>query len=124
MGEVRNYESEQEFIDDTEETYGTFHRIDSDERLITMFIPHQNLDMLVYNPFIASGADRDRRFVIISWKSASVDEGIEERLREYAESLIVIDWRICRWPRAEGGVRIGDLRLKNTHHRLLMIRYM
>lgn len=122
MGEVHEYESEQKFIDDTKQHFGTFHQIDSEEQFIREFIPHQDLDMLVYKPFIARNADGDRRVVIISWKMEA-DADIEKRLQEYARNLPVIKWFICKWPRAEGGVRIGDLKLKNTHHRFLVIWY-
>lgn len=126
MGEVREYrkyESQQEFIDDIEKEFGTFDEIDSNEQFITLFIPHRELDMMVYNPFIAKNADGDCRVVIISWKSDG-DASIEEKLKDYARSLLVKEWFICKWPRAEGGVRIGDLILRNTHHRVLMIRYI
>ena len=53
MGEVREYESEQEFIEDTRKRFGTFHRIDSEERFLTDLIPHQrDLDIMVYDPYI------------------------------------------------------------------------
>ena len=119
-GGEREYKSEQEFIDDTNEHFGTFKRIDSDEQYITMFIPHQDLDMKVYNPYTVSD---DRHVVIISWKSEG-DESVEGRLKEYANSLLGKQWRICKWPKAEGRVEIGDLKLKNTHHRCMLIWYM
>lgn len=119
--EYREYESQQEFMEDIETEFGTFLETDENEQRITLFIPRLEHEMMVYNPFIARNGDW--RVVIISWKSDG-DASIEEKLKVYARSLLVKKWFICKWPRAEGCVRIGSLILRNTHHRVLMIRYI
>ena len=116
---MRNFANENEFIESTVEHFGSFHKIETDERKILRFIPKRDLDVMEYGPFTVSDG---RHIFLMSWKQEG-DVAVEGRLREYAENLLGPQWCICKWPRGEGGLKIDDFQLKNTHHRCMIIWY-
>lgn len=115
----KDFENEGKFLAETVGQFGTLKRLGNEFAFIKLLLPVKGLDVMVYGPFEASDG---RHIVFASWKKEG-DATVEERLKTYAENLLGPHYFIARWPKAEGNVTIGDLKLKNTHHRVLVIWY-
>ena len=107
--------TEEEFIFEARKRFGEFRRAEGKEFLL---LPTRDLDARVYPAFKAKN---DLRFLVISWKTFR-DKEVEERLMSYAKNTYGIFY-LYRWSGGRGNVKIGDLELKTTHNRVMIITY-
>jgi hypothetical protein len=120
------FEEEHQFNEWLYNKFGSLRIVPESERNAICLLPMRDLDAKVYGPFkdiTATKPHDEVNIMFISWKNSSEESEIKETLFSYKRKCLGMCSHFFEWPEARGNVEFGDLTLKQSHHRVLLIYY-
>jgi len=121
----REFANNEAVIEKLKSEFKTLQTVEQVDSNIERFLPFHDLDVEIYGPYKDINGEFEDRYMFISWKEEH-DDAVKKRSLEYFFQVLKNQYHIFKWPKAEEAaavVEFDQLKIKKTHHRLLIIWY-